>query len=199
MHEAITSSRDWQTGASLNPRWMAVYTATHHEKSVHRQLPDRNIESFLPVYKKRCIWKKRAATTIDLPLFTNYVFVKITRQQRADVLKTPGVISIVGSGQDAWELPEAEIEALKQGIQLRNVEPHEYLVVGERARVRTGILAGLEGIILRKKSNLQIVLTLDQIMRSVAIEVNSDELEPIKKDPASAYLGPDQYTALRVS
>ncbi|MGH9563969.1 MAG: transcription termination/antitermination protein NusG [Terracidiphilus sp.] len=160
-------------------QWFAAYTASHHEKQVLNQLTLRNVESYLPVYKASRQWQKRASVTLDLPLFPNYVFVRISRNQRAAVLGTPGVFSIVGSASNAWELPEREIEALRNGLHERKVEPHPYLVIGERARVKTGMLAGLEGVIVRRKTNLNIVLTLDQIMQSVAIEVDAAELEPV--------------------
>ncbi len=166
------------------PKWFAAYTATRHEKHVHEQLADRQVECFLPLYKTRRQWKKRAAVTLDMPLFPNYVFVRIGGGQRSAVLGTPGVFSIIGSGKEPWELPEFEIEALRSGIQTRTVEPHPYLVVGERAKVRSGVFAGLEGVIVRKKNNLHIVLTLDQIMRSVAVEVSADELEPVSRERA---------------
>lgn len=165
----------------VKPKWFAAYTASHHEKHVFDLLTDRHVESFLPLYKTRRQWKKRATVTLEVPLFPNYIFIRIAGEQRSAVLGTPGVFSIVGDGKHAWELPEWEIEALRIGVQNRVIEPHPYLVVGERAKVRAGALAGLEGVILRKKSNLRIVLTLDQIMRSVAVEVGADELEPISR------------------
>ena len=163
------------------PRWFAAYTASHHEKHVFDLLTDRHVESFLPLYKIRSHWKKRVPVTLDMPLFPNYIFVRIASEQRIAVLGTPGVLSIVGDGKEPWELPAQEIEALRSGTQNRTIEPHPYLIVGERARVRSGALAGLEGVILRKKNNLRIVLTLDQIMRSVAVEVGADELEPLSR------------------
>lgn len=177
-----STPRDCDSSAPA-PSWFAAYTATHHEKCVLDQLTERRVESFLPVYKTHRRWKKRPPITLDLPLFPNYVFVRISRQERTAVLGTPGVFSIVGSGQKAWELPEREIEALRNGLHDRKAEPHEYLVVGERARVTSGVLAGLEGVVVRKKNDLHIVLTLDQIMRSVAIEVDASELEPISREP----------------
>ncbi len=159
--------------------WFAAYTASHHEKHVFNQLVHRNVEAYLPMYKSSRQWQKRPLVTLDLPLFPNYVFVRISRKQRSDVLGTPGVFSIVGSASNAWELPEREIETLRNGLHQRKVEPHPYLVIGERARVKTGVLAGLEGVIVRKKNNLNIVLTLDRIMQSIAIEVDAAELEPV--------------------
>jgi transcription antitermination factor NusG len=169
--------------SAAEPKWFAAYTATHHEKSVSRQLAERGVESFFPAYRTRRQWKKRAPETVELPLFPNYVFVRIARGERVAVLGTPGVFSVVGSGQKPLELPEREIEVLRDGLHERNVEPHQYLVVGERARVVSGVLQGLEGVILRKKNNLQIVLSLDQIMQSVAIEVDARELELVSRGP----------------
>jgi transcription antitermination factor NusG len=139
-------------------KWFAVYTATHHEKHVAKKLADRQIESFVPLYKVRRHWSKRSSVEIDLPLFANYVFVRIARGEQVTVLKTPGVYSVVGDGYRAWEIPEQEIITLRRGLQLRKVEPHPYLVVGERARIKSGVFSGLEGVILRNKGNLQVVL-----------------------------------------
>lgn len=178
-----------QMNSAAQLSWFAAYTASHHEKQVLNQFTHRNVEAYLPLYKTSRKWQKRPSVTLDLPLFPNYVFVRISRKQRVDVLGTPGVFSIVGSASNAWELPEREIEALRKGLHERKVEPHPYLVVGERARVKTGVLAGLEGVIVRKKNSLKIVLTLDQIMQSVAIEVDAAELEPVpdkSKRPAAS-------------
>lgn len=162
-------------------KWFAVYTATHHEKQVQKQLTGRDFESFLPVYMHLCKWKKRTPVALEMPLFPNYVFVRIADGQKAAVLGTPGVFSIIGAGKELWEIPELEIEALRSASRTRTMEPHPYLAIGERARVRSGVLAGLEGVIVRRKSNLQIVLNLDRIMRSVAVEVCANELEPVSR------------------
>jgi transcription antitermination factor NusG len=96
------------------------------------------------------------------------------------VLEVPGVLAIVGgtAGKMA-PLPEAEVEALRSGLHLRRAEPHALLTVGQRARIRSGALAGLEGIVVRKKNSLRVVLTMDMIMQSIAVEVDGEELEPV--------------------
>jgi len=76
-------------------------------------------------------------------------------------------------------LPEADIEALRSGLSLRRVEPHPLLKVGQRARIRSGAFAGMEGIVVRKKNSFRVVLTLDTIMQSFAVEVDGKELEPL--------------------
>jgi transcription antitermination factor NusG len=191
--EAMSSfMTNLDTGASTNGCaslcWFAAYTASHHEKRVSEQLTLRNVDSFLPQYKTRRQWKKKPPIILDLPLFPNYVFVRTSREELRIVLQTPGVYSIVGSGQKVWELPGQEIEALKLGLEERRIEPHPYLVVGERATVISGVLAGLEGVILRKKSSLQIVLSLDQLMQSVVIEVDASELAPLPHRAPSSSL-----------
>jgi transcription antitermination factor NusG len=76
-------------------------------------------------------------------------------------------------------LPEGEVEALRSGLHLRQAEPHPLLTVGQRVRIRSGALAGMEGVVVRKKNSLRVVLTMDLIMQSVAVEVDGEELEPL--------------------
>jgi transcription antitermination factor NusG len=160
-------------------RWYAAYTIPRHEKRVGELLTERNIEAFLPLYQESRKWKKSSPALLDLPLFPCYLFVRIGRNERVSVLSTPGVLSIVGSSKEPWELPHLEIEALRFGAQMRTIEPHPYLVVGERVRIKAGSMAGLEGILIRKKNEVRFVLTLDAIMRSVAVEIDASELEPV--------------------
>lgn len=163
----------------LCPRWFAVFTTSHHEKRVLQHLRERQIESFLPLYRTVRRRTNRCKVALELPLFPNYLFVQIERSQRARVLAVPGILSIVGRGQEPEPLPEFEIESLRTGLELRKIEPHPYLTVGEKVRIKAGALAGLEGVLLRKKNNFRVVLTLDQIMQSVAVEVDADDLEPV--------------------
>ena len=172
-----SQSEDESRQLTWELRWFAVYTASHHEKHVLEQLSHRQVESFLPLYTESRRWSKRKPVDLSLPVFPNYVFVHIDHGQRAAVLGTPGIFSIVGSSQKPWELPDWEILALRNGLKSRKIRPHPRLVVGERARIKSGVLAGLEGVIIREKQNLRMVMCLDQIMRSVAIEVSAEELE----------------------
>ena len=165
--------------ASAGVAWFAVFTASHHEKRVRQYFEQGHIESFLPLYSARRRYANRATVQLQLPLFPNYIFVRIERDQRRQVLQVPGVLSLVGTGSEAAALPETEIESLRSGLHLRHAEPHPYLVIGERARILTGALAGMEGVLVRKKNGFRVVLTLDQILQGVAVEVDADELEPL--------------------
>jgi transcription antitermination factor NusG len=165
--------------ADTLPRWFAVYTTPRHEKHVSEILAERQIETFLPLYRTNRQWQKSRPVVLDLPLFPTYVFVRTERKSRGVILGTPGVLSIVGSSKEAWPLPDFEIEALRSGLLERKIEPHPYLVVGERVRIMAGVMAGVEGVLVRKKNDLRVVLSLDTIMRSVAVEVNADDIEPV--------------------
>jgi transcription antitermination factor NusG len=161
-------------------RWFAVYTTPRHEKAVGRQFDARQIASFLPLYRTARRWKNGCKVTVEQPLFPSYIFVHIARRHAVKVLQVPGVISIVSAGREPAPLPTSDIESLRSGLPQRNVEPHPYLLVGEKVRIVAGSLEGMVGVLLRKKNNLRVVLTLDLIRQSIAVEVGIDEIEPLK-------------------
>ena len=161
-------------------RWFAVYTIPRHEKRLAEHFGVRQIEYFLPLYRTLRRWKDGSRVTLELPLFPNYIFVRISRRERVRVLEVPGVLSMVGCGREPAAVPEGEIEALRRGISLAKIEPHRYLVVGERVRINAGPLAGMEGVLIRKKNSFRVVLTISMIMKSIAVELDIEDLEPIK-------------------
>jgi len=172
-------------------QWFAVYTTHHHEKRVSEHLLDREIETVLPLYKVNRQWKKSASVVLELPLFPCYLFVNISRAARGSVLGVPGVLSIVGSPNEPWPVHSCEIEALRLGTKMGTVEPHPYLKVGKRVRIKNGPMSGIEGILTRKKNGLRFVLTLEVIMRSVVVEVGANDIEIVEgHDERQKGLGP---------
>jgi transcription antitermination factor NusG len=168
----------WQEKIGRN--WYAVYTYPCHEKQVAEHLAIREIEQFLPLYPLARRWKDGRTVTLEMPLFPSYLFVHASRADRASILSTPGVLSLVGTSHGAIPLPTTEIESLRNGLHMHNPTPHPFLNVGERVMIRSGALAGLEGIVLRHKNNTRVVLTLGLIMKSIAVEINFSELEPLR-------------------
>jgi transcription antitermination factor NusG len=158
--------------------WFAVYTLSCREKQVARHLEMHSIEHFLPVTKSRRRWKNGCTVLVEEPLFPGYLFVQIDRSDRTHVLGVPGVHSIVGTGKDPIALPHFEIETLRRSVDHLRIEPHPYLNVGEKATILRGPLAGMTGIVVRKKNGLRFILSLDLIMKSVAVEVDAADLEP---------------------
>jgi transcription antitermination factor NusG len=185
MRQEIYSARSEQfstRSANRSPvtqtrNWYALYTASNQEKRVEQHLRMKGVEVFLPLYAIAKRWKNRMTMKLELPLFAGYVFVRIALAERVRVLEVPGAVSLVGNGREPLPLPDAEIDTLRTGLRLRQVDPYPYLKVGNRARIRTGALAGLEGIVIRKDDRLQMVVSIDAIMRSFAVRVHADELE----------------------
>jgi transcription antitermination factor NusG len=169
-------------------QWFAAYIPPRHEKHVYELLTERRIEAFLPLYRTARQWKKSRPIVLELPLFPTYVFVRIFRQTRHAVRGLPGVLSLVGSAREPWPLPDFEIDALRRSLQTGRVEPHPYLKVGERVRIKNGMMTGVEGILVRKKNDFRVVLSLETIMRSVAIEVDADDLDPA--DTPASWIAP---------
>lgn len=161
------------------PLWYAAYTSANHEKRVAQQLAQRSVEHFLPLYRVVRRWKDRRVHQ-QRPLFPGYVFVRLALHDRLQVLQVPGVAKLVGFSGSPAALPQDEIEALRASLLNRvRAEPHPYLTVGRRVRVKSGSLAGMEGILVRKKNRDRLVISLDLIMRSVAVEVDGLGLEPL--------------------
>lgn len=166
------------SSCSAQKQWYAVYTAYRQEPRVAACLQNHAIEHYLPVYGAQRRWTELSRSARELPLFPCYVFVCITPEQRIPVLETPGVLWMVGdSGSQPIALPSLEIETLRATLDPSRVEPHPYLASGQRVRIRAGMLAGLEGFATGRKGNLRVVISLELIMQSIAIEVAANDLE----------------------
>lgn len=161
------------------PEWYAVYTNARHEKRVQDYLRGRMVECYLPLYESVRRWQDRQKR-IELPLFPGYVFVKVVCSERLQVLTSPSVVQIVSVAGRPAPIREDEIEALRQGLsKVSRFEPHPFLKIGRRVRVRRGLLSGMEGILLRRKDGFRLVLSIELIMRSVATEVDEADVEPV--------------------
>ena len=184
MNELLTNSTV-ETPARVpdgppDSKWYALYTCPRHEKRVAAQIEQRNIPCFLPLYRSVRRWKDRRKE-LALALFPGYVFVRIALKDRLRVLQLPSSVHLVSFNGQPTPLPETEIQGLRERLQCGGrIQPHPYLRVGRRVRVHSGPLQGLEGIIVRKKDSCRVVFSIDLIMRSVAVEVDEADVEPIR-------------------
>jgi transcription antitermination factor NusG len=162
------------------PQWFAAYTLPNHEKSVARQMNERAIPHYLPLYESVRQWKDRKIT-LDLPLFPGYVFVRMPLQNRLKVIQVPSVIRLVGFGGEPAAIPEAELNAIRTCLDHDcKLQPHPVLRAGQRMRITRGALTGIEGILVRKKGISRLVLSIGLITRAVAVEVNIGEIEAVR-------------------
>jgi transcription antitermination factor NusG len=174
---AFTDTAALATAAQV--RWYAVYTFANHERRVADQLASRGVEHFLPQYESVRWWKDRKVR-LQLPLFPGYLFVHLAAQERLRVLHVPGVVRLVGFDGSPTPMPEEDLERIREFVGRGwHAEPHPYLPAGRRVRVVCGPLAGMAGIVLRRKNRSRLVLSFDLIQRSVAIEMEEGDLVAI--------------------
>jgi transcription antitermination factor NusG len=159
--------------------WWAVYTRHQHEKTAAEMMTTKGLEVFLPLYASVRRWKDRRKL-LSLPLFPGYVFVRGGPALRLQVLTTPGVHMILNRGDQAATIPEEEIQAIRRTVEGNyHVEPHPFLKCGQRVRVKCGSLSGIEGILVRKKSVFRLVLSVQMLAQSVAVEIDAADVEPV--------------------
>jgi transcription antitermination factor NusG len=170
-------------GRHPDSRWYAVRTYPRHEKPVRDRIAGRNFDCYLPLFQTVHRWKNGCKVQLDLPLFPSYLFVDIDYPSRGRVLDIPGVHSLVGAAKNPTPVPDADIEALRNGLHLRNPQPHARLTQGQSILITKGPLAGLTGVLVRKKEGLRVVLSVEMLMQAVAVEVSAEDIEVVA--PAS--------------
>ena len=160
-------------------KWYAVTVFPRHEKCVAQHLEARGINYLLPLYSSLRRWRDRRKR-VEMVLFPGYVFVNVEIENRSGVLMLPGVSRFVTFQGRPAPVPEREIQAIsttaRRGLA---VQPHPYLQKGRRVRLKDGPMAGVEGILVRRKDKARLVLSSDLIMRSVAAEVDEADVEPL--------------------
>jgi transcription antitermination factor NusG len=184
--ESRSNEQDTRGGVHLAPplaQWYALHTYPRHEKSVCESLGLRAIECFLPLYETVHRWRNGCKVQVELPLFPGYLFVRIDPRQRFNALNLPGAVSIVGSVSGPWPLPDVEIMSLRARLKSRKFEPHPYLAVGQKVRIKFGPLADLTGFLVRQSGGLRVVISVDLIRQGAAVEVNADDVEPVGAAP----------------
>ncbi|MGB2621936.1 MAG: UpxY family transcription antiterminator [Candidatus Acidiferrum sp.] len=159
--------------------WYAVYTRHQHEKMVDQVLTNKGFSTFLPLYAATHRWKDRTKA-LSLPLFPCYVFLKGGIERRLQINTTPGIYGLVSSAGQPAAIPEFEIEAIRRVVESGvRVEAHPFLKCGNWVRVKCGPLAGVEGILVRKKNISRLVLSVEILGTSAAIEVAAFQVEAV--------------------
>jgi transcription antitermination factor NusG len=161
--------------------WYAVHTRSQHEKKVARQLTEKGVANFLPIQSLTRRWSDRNKI-VEMPLFPGYVFVRmrLSVESRLPVLQASGVAGFVGVSGWGSPIPDKQIEDL-QILLSRKVpfECHPFLREGRRVRVRGGCLEGIEGILVQRISDRDLVLSVEPIQRSLVIRLDNYDVEPV--------------------
>jgi len=152
--------------------WYALQTWLRKESQIASQLEGQGFECFLPKYKSVREWSDRKKE-VEQPLFPGYLFCRFEYTQRRPVVVTPGVLQVVGCGRTPMPIEDREIEAIQIAVSSGiPSQPWPYLEVGQKVRIHTGKLSGLEGILINFKGNHRVVLSVSLLQRSVALEVD---------------------------
>jgi transcription antitermination factor NusG len=183
-----TSNQSWRfpepasflAGTDIE-KWFAVQTRARHEKVVAQRLSDKGVGTFLPLIKQVHRWSDRQKT-VELPLFGCYVFVKLApmNQERQRVLVVDGVLRFVGAIGEGTSIPDEQIDAIRTLLEERLPYcSHPFLKIGQRVRVRSGALTGVEGVLVSRSGERSLVISLDAIQRSLAVRIEGYDVEPI--------------------
>jgi transcription termination/antitermination protein NusG len=160
--------------------WYALHTRPRHEKIVVQRLAERGVETFLPVMNEVHRWSDRNKT-VQMPLFTCYVFARFmpSRIERLNVLRVGGVLGLVGSAGEGSPIPESQIEAVRTVLATAvQWTSHPFLKIGQRVRIRSGALDGMEGILVSRNGANTLVISIDAVQRSLAVRVEGYQVEP---------------------
>jgi transcription antitermination factor NusG len=163
-----------------SPQWYAIHTRARHEKMVISRLENLAISTFLPITTEVRHWSDRRKL-VEVPLFSCYAFVKIRRvpEVQAKIAHTDGVLGFVGSCGGPVPIPDVEIANIRTLLSgVVPYSPYPFLKIGQRVRVRGGSLDGIEGFLMARNGNDTLVISVEPIQRSLAINVNGYTVEP---------------------
>ena len=160
-------------------KWYALTVPYQHERQTEKALQSKGLETLVPVYRSRRQWSDRVKD-VEMPLFAGYVLCHFDLSDRIQVLDTPGVAKIVGFGGAPVALEDSEIAAIQRMVGSKlPLAPWPYLKAGDRVRVEHGPMRGLEGTLLRTKDALRLVIGVELLQRSIAVEVDREAVVPI--------------------
>jgi transcription antitermination factor NusG len=172
----LSNNKPFADCPSRGAPWFAIHTRYQHENAAARSLVYKGFEVFLPQYTAVRHWTDRTKE-LSAPLFPCYLFLR-GGIPRLNIVTTPGVQGLVGFGGVPATIPDAEIEALRQAVARRvRLEPYPFLKCGDWVRVMSGPLEGIEGILVRNKNRYRLVLSVDLVQKSAAVEVDGCAVE----------------------
>lgn len=161
--------------------WYAVQTRARHEKRVADRFREQGLPIFLPLVSEIRRWSDRKKL-VELPLFGCYVFVQVaaSREERLRVCCVDGVLRIVGGKGEGSPIPNEQIEAVRTitSQQLAWSE-HPFLKIGQRVRIKSGALNGVEGILVARDGDRTLVVSVDAIQRSLSVRIEGYDVEAV--------------------
>jgi transcription antitermination factor NusG len=180
IQDTVVSAPEWREACVAPPaqgNWFALSVKSRHEKVVTQLLTNKGFETFLPLYTRRHEYARRARE-FELPLFPGYLFCRFDAGACLPILTTPGVLRVVGSGRAPIPVDNDEVAALQKAIAAKvAMTPHPYWRSGQRGRITSGALAGVEGVVVSGKQPMKLILSVSLLQRSVLLEIDASRVE----------------------
>ena len=176
-----SAAEQWTARFGLEPRWYAIHTRSQHEKSVTAQLQNQGITTFLPLVTELHRWSDRRKL-VQLPLFSCYtfLFMPFVPELWAKVLRVNGVLSFVGVRGQGVPIPEKQMDSIRTLLASNaSYTLCPFLKVGQHVRVRGGVLDGIEGILISRNGDRTLVISVEPIQRSLAVQLGDYQVEPV--------------------
>ena len=156
----------------------AIQVRYQYERIVEESLRNRGFSPFLPVFKRRRRWSDRIMET-ETPLFPGYLFCPFDLKNRLPVLASPGVVGIVGAGKRPLPVDSSELAAVR-AMTLRGIDVQPCSAVpGQKIRIGSGPLKGLEGALLEVRGKHRLVVRISILNRSISAIIDGSEVQPI--------------------
>ncbi len=166
--------------SKMDTPWHAIHVRSNHEKRVSQHLASRSLEHYLPTYSEKSLWTDRTVT-VERPLFPGYVFVRFPHGGKLRVVSTPGVLQLLGNGENGV-IPSLEIQRIRKALaEGYSLHPHTKLGKGVRVRVKKGVFAGVEGRVVDIRSNCKVVLSLSGVDQCFSLEAHAGDLEKLEE------------------
>ena len=166
-------------GTASHIRWYALHVRSRHERAVENSLTGKGYSVLFPFYRTK---RKRIDRIVEIeqPLFPGYIFCNLDARERLPLLKTPGVVAMVGTARQPEPVEDHEIASIQAFVRSgRPLQPWPFLRTGQRIRIEAGPLAGAEGIFLRSKNECRLIASITLLQRSVAVEIEQDSVTPL--------------------
>lgn len=161
----------------LEPKWYVLFVRSNQEKCVVQHLSSRDVEHFLPTYTWLSQWRDRKVKLVK-PLFPGYVFVRLLLADRLKALLVPNVLNLVGPKNAPSIVSDEEIEWIRRGVAHGKAEPHPCLTAGAPVVIKAGVMAGMEGVLIRTQNSTRVLIQLNSISRAFTVEVDNTRVEP---------------------
>lgn len=163
----------------ISTSWFALQTRYRYEEKIATELEAKGFESYLPRLREVHQWKDRKKV-MDVPAFGGYLFARFepSLQNRVRVLETAGVVKLLGVHGKPEPVPENEIESLRKALESgAPCDRHPCVEIGTPVRVKSGMLSGVEGRVIRVANGLKILVNVTSVCQAIAVEVQLDDVD----------------------